>query len=262
MAFSSRLHDPALEHVTRAFQPPAPPLDPETGTIPVMPQGRTGTRQRKDPPFMDAIVKKTALGSAAEMLEPVQQPSREEAEEAVRTLLRWAGDDPRREGLIETPKRVVKAYEEWFRGYHEDPGKILGKRFEDVQGYDDMVMLTHIDVESHCEHHMAPILGTACVAYLPDRAVVGISKIAKVVEAFSKRLQTQETMTAQIADAINDAMAPRGVAVFVDAKHQCMTTRGVHHPHVSTITTTFTGEFKANSELRERFMRLCEQSKR
>ncbi|WP_429911690.1 GTP cyclohydrolase I FolE [Glycocaulis sp.] len=211
---------------------------------------------------MDAIVKKTDLGAAAEILEPVQRPSREEAEEAVRTLLRWAGDDPRREGLIETPKRVVKAYEEWFRGYHEDPGKILGKRFEDVQGYDDMVMLTHIDVESHCEHHMAPILGTACVAYLPDRAVVGISKIAKVVEAFSKRLQTQETMTAQIADAINDAMAPRGVAVFVDAKHQCMTTRGVHHPHVSTITTTFTGEFKANPELRERFMRLCEQSKR
>ncbi|MCC5982488.1 MAG: GTP cyclohydrolase I FolE [Oceanicaulis sp.] len=211
---------------------------------------------------MDAIVNKNTLGAAAEMLEPVQRPSREEAEEAVRTLLRWAGDDPRREGLIETPKRVVKAYEEWFRGYHEDPGKILGKRFEDVQGYDDMVMLTHIDVESHCEHHMAPILGTACVAYLPDRAVVGISKIAKVVEAFSKRLQTQETMTAQIADAINDAMAPRGVAVFVDAKHQCMTTRGVHHPHVSTITTTFTGEFKANPELRERFMRLCEQSKR
>jgi GTP cyclohydrolase I len=208
---------------------------------------------------MDAMTDKNTL---AVVSDEVTRPSREEAEDAVRTLLRWAGDNPSREGLIETPKRVVKAYEEWFRGYQEDPKEILGKRFEDVQGYDDMVMLTHIDVESHCEHHVAPIIGTACVAYLPDRAVVGISKIAKVVEAFSKRLQTQETMTAQIADAIEDAMNPRGVAIFVDAKHQCMTTRGVHHPNVSTITTTFTGEFKANPELRQRFMSLCEQSKR
>jgi GTP cyclohydrolase I len=208
---------------------------------------------------MDAMTDKNTL---AVVSDEVTRPTREEAEDAVRTLLRWAGDNPSREGLIETPKRVVKAYEEWFRGYQEDPKEILGKRFEDVQGYDDMVMLTHIDVESHCEHHVAPIIGTACVAYLPDRAVVGISKIAKVVEAFSKRLQTQETMTAQIADAIEDAMNPRGVAIFVDAKHQCMTTRGVHHPNVSTITTTFTGEFKANPELRQRFMSLCEQSKR
>ncbi len=208
---------------------------------------------------MDALTDKETLASVSE---DVKRPTREEAEEAVRTLLRWAGDNPNREGLIETPKRVAKAYEEWFRGYKEDPKDILGKRFEDVQGYDDMVMLTHIDVESHCEHHIAPIIGTACVAYLPDRAVVGISKIAKVVEAFSKRLQTQETMTAQIADAIEEAMNPRGVAIFVDAKHQCMTTRGVHHPNVSTITTTFTGEFKANPELRQRFMSLCEQSKR
>jgi len=208
---------------------------------------------------MDAMTDKSTL---AVVPDAAPRPSREEAEDAVRTLLRWAGDDPKREGLLETPKRVVKAYEEWFRGYDDDPKKILGKRFEDVQGYEDMVMLTHIDVESHCEHHMAPILGTACVAYLPDRAVVGISKIAKVVEAFSKRLQTQETMTAQIADAIEDAMNPRGVAIFVDAKHQCMTTRGVHHPNVSTITTSFTGEFKANPELRQRFMSLCEQSKR
>ena len=184
------------------------------------------------------------------------RPSRAEAEAAVRTLLRWAGDDPSREGLVETPKRVVKAYEEWFSGYDKNPIEILGKRFEDVEGYDDMVMLTDIDVESHCEHHIAPVLGTACVAYLPDRAVVGISKIAKVVEAFAKRLQTQETMTAQISDAIENAMKPRGVAVFVNAKHQCMTTRGVHHKHVATITTRFTGEFKANPELRERFMRL------
>ena len=209
---------------------------------------------------MDAMTDKETLANLPE--DAIVRPTREEAEEAVRTLLRWAGDDPRREGLLETPKRVVNAYNDWFRGYDEDPNKILGKRFEDVQGYDDMVMLTNIDVESHCEHHMAPILGTACVAYLPDRAVVGISKIAKVVEAFSKRLQTQETMTAQIADAIEDAMSPLGVAIFVDAKHQCMTTRGVHHPNVSTITTMFRGEFKANAELRQRFMNLCEQSKR
>lgn len=232
------------------------PLDPETGTS-LPPIGAAPVNERIR--VMDAVTDKKTLESVEEM---APKPSREEAEEAVRTLLRWAGDNPKREGLLETPKRVVKAYEEWFRGYGEDPTQILGKRFEDVQGYEDMVMLTHIDVESHCEHHMAPILGTACVAYLPDRAVVGISKIAKVVEAFSKRLQTQETMTAQIADAIEEAMSPRGVAIFVDAKHQCMTTRGVHHPNVSTITTSFTGEFKANPELRQRFMSLCEQSKR
>lgn len=207
---------------------------------------------------MDALTDKKTLDAAT--VSSVARPSREEAEDAVRVLLRWAGDDPKREGLLDTPKRVVKAYEEWFGGYAKDASAELGKVFEDVQGYDDMVMLTNMDVESHCEHHMAPILGTACVAYLPDRAVVGISKIAKVVEIFSKRLQTQETMTAQIADAIEEAMKPRGVAVFVDAKHQCMTTRGVHHPNVSTITTTFTGEFKANPELRERFMRLTEKS--
>jgi GTP cyclohydrolase I len=208
---------------------------------------------------MDALTSKTALAAAGQT--DIARPTREQAEEAVRTLIAWAGDDPRREGLIDTPKRVAKAYQEWFRGYALDPAKELGRVFEDVQGYDDMVMLTDIDVESHCEHHLAPILGKACVAYLPDKAVVGISKIAKVVEIFSKRLQTQETMTAQIADAINDAMRPRGVAVFVDAKHQCMTTRGVHHPNVSTITTTFTGEFRANPELRDRFMRLCEKSR-
>ena len=187
------------------------------------------------------------------------KPTREEAEEAVRTLISWAGDDPTREGLLDTPKRVVKAYQEWFSGYDADPAKELGKVFEDVQGYDDMVMLTNIDVESHCEHHLAPIMGVAHVAYLPRKAVVGISKIARVVEIFSKRMQTQETMTAQIADALTDAMDPRGVAVFVDAKHQCMTTRGVHHPNVSTITTTFTGEFKTDADLRDRFMRMVER---
>lgn len=188
------------------------------------------------------------------------RPSRHEAEEAVRTLIAWAGDDPAREGLLDTPKRVAKAWEEWFSGYGADPAAALGKTFEDVQGYDDMVMLTNIDVESHCEHHLAPIMGVAHVAYLPSSAVVGISKIARVVEIFCKRMQTQETMTAQIAKALMDAMHPRGVAILIDAKHQCMTTRGVHHPNVSTITSTFTGEFKTDANLRDRFMRLAEKA--
>jgi GTP cyclohydrolase I len=188
------------------------------------------------------------------------RPSRTEAEAAVRTLIAWAGDNPNREGLIDTPKRVVKAYEEWFSGYKANPAKELSRTFEDVQGYDDMVMLTNIDVESHCEHHLAPIMGVAHVAYLPRKNVVGISKIARVVEIFSKRMQTQETMTAQIADIIMEAMDARGVAVLIDAKHQCMTTRGVHHPNVSTITTTFAGEFKSDDELRGRFMQMVEKA--
>jgi GTP cyclohydrolase I len=192
---------------------------------------------------MDAVTPDAARIAAAINT----KPSREEAEAAVRTLISWAGDDPTREGLLDTPKRVVKAYEEWFSGYDADPLKALGKTFEDVQGYDDMVMLTNIDVESHCEHHLAPIMGVAHVAYLPSKAVVGISKIARVVEIFSKRMQTQ-------------AMEPRGVAVLVDAKHQCMTTRGVHHPNVSTITTTFTGEFRNDRDLKDRFMRLLERA--
>ncbi|MEE9381053.1 MAG: GTP cyclohydrolase I FolE [Hyphomonadaceae bacterium] len=191
--------------------------------------------------------------------EGVVRPSREEAEAAVRTLLAWAGDDPAREGLLDTPKRVVKAYEEWFGGYNEDPVKYLSRTFDDVQGYDDMVMLREIDVESHCEHHMAPFLGKAYVAYMPTQAVVGISKLARVVEIFSKRLQTQETMTAQICDAIAESLAPAGVAVMIDAVHQCMTTRGVHHPNVSTITTQFTGVFKTDKDMRDRFMRLTER---
>lgn len=204
---------------------------------------------------MDAVTPEAArLAGAAKT-----KPTREEAEEAVRTLISWAGDDPTREGLLDTPKRVVKAYQEWFSGYDADPAKELGKVFEDVQGYDDMVMLTNIDVESHCEHHLAPIMGVAHVAYLPRKAVVGISKIARVVEIFAKRMQTQETMTAQIADALTEAMDPLGVAVFVDAKHQCMTTRGVHHPNVSTITTSFTGAFKTDTDLRDRFMRMVER---
>lgn len=184
------------------------------------------------------------------------RPSEEEAIEAVRTLIRWAGDNPEREGLIDTPKRVINAYREWFRGYDMDPETELSRVFEDVSGYDDMVLLREIDVESHCEHHMAPFLGKAYVAYLPTDKVVGISKLVKVVEIFSKRLQTQETMTAQIVEAIDEALKPRGSAVMIDAIHQCMSTRGVHHPNVSTITTQFTGEFKTNPALQDRFLKL------
>ena len=189
-------------------------------------------------------------------VDPVRRPTEAEAREAVRTLLAWAGDDPNREGLIDTPKRVVKAYKEWFRGYEMDPAKELERTFEDVSGYDDMVILRDIDIESHCEHHIAPFLGKAYVAYLPTNKVVGISKLVKVVEVFSKRLQTQETMTAQIAEAIESALKPRGTAIYIDAKHQCMTTRGVHHPNVSTITTHFTGEFKSNLVMQDRFLRM------
>jgi GTP cyclohydrolase IA len=190
-----------------------------------------------------------------------KKPSREEAEAAVRTLLSWAGDDPTREGLLDTPRRVTDAFDEWFSGYEADPHKELERVFEDVSGYDDIVMLRDINVESHCEHHMAPFIGKAHVAYMPKDRVVGISKIARVVEIFAKRLQTQETMTAQIADTIASALKPRGVAVYIDAVHECMTTRGVHHPNVSTITTRFTGAFRDSAELRERFLRLAQGSR-
>lgn len=202
---------------------------------------------------MDAVIK----GKAKTEAEPFKRPSRDEAEDAVRTLIAWAGDNPNREGLLDTPQRVVDAYEEWFGGYREDPLTYLSKTFEDVQGYDDIVMLRDIQVESHCEHHMAPFLGSACVAYMPTDAVVGISKLARVVEIYAKRLQTQETMTSQILHAICDTLKPKGCAVLIDAKHECMTTRGVHHPNVSTITTQFTGVFKTDQELRERFLRLA-----
>jgi GTP cyclohydrolase I len=192
-------------------------------------------------------------------LEPVKKPTREQAMEAVRTLIAWAGDDPRREGLLDTPKRVVEAFDEWFQGYHANPGSELSRVFEDVQGYDEMVMLRDIEVESHCEHHMAPFLGKAYVAYLPRNKVVGISKIARVVEIFSKRLQTQETLTQQIADTLTESLDPAGVAVLIDAEHQCMTTRGVHHRHVSTITTQFTGAFKDDIGLQDRFLRLTQR---
>ncbi|KQS54331.1 GTP cyclohydrolase [Brevundimonas sp. Leaf363] len=187
----------------------------------------------------------------------VQRPSREAAMEAVRTLIAWAGDDPSRAGLIDTPKRVVDAYGDWFQGYDADPAKELSRTFEDVQGYDDMVLLRDIEVESHCEHHMAPFLGKAYVAYIPGEKVVGISKIARVVEIFARRLQNQETLTQDVADAIESQLAPLGVAVMIDAEHQCMTTRGVHHRHVSTITTRFTGAFKSDPALMDRFLKLA-----
>jgi GTP cyclohydrolase I len=186
-----------------------------------------------------------------------KRPSREAAMEAVRTLIAWAGDDPEREGLRDTPQRVVDAYREWFGGYDECPADELKRVFEDVGGYDDIVMLKNIDVESHCEHHMAPFLGKAFVAYLPVDNVVGISKIARVVEIFAKRLQTQETMTAQIAESLEQSLKPRGVAVLIDAEHQCMSTRGVHHKDVTTVTTQFTGAFKDDPELRNRFLKLA-----
>ena len=185
------------------------------------------------------------------------RPSREEALKAVRTLLAWVGDNPDRPGLIDTPKRVVDAYGEWFDGYDADVEKELSRTFEDVQGYDDMVLLRDIEVESHCEHHMAPFLGKAYVAYIPNEKVVGISKLARVVEIFSRRLQTQETLTQLIAEAIESHLQPAGVAILIDAEHQCMTTRGVHHRHVSTITTRFTGAFKSDAALKDRFLKLA-----
>ena len=192
--------------------------------------------------------------SIASQLETAEhRPSREDAEKAVELLLRWAGDNPSREGLVDTPARVVRAYEEFFSGYQEDPEDMLARTFEEVEGYDDMVMLRGIDLQSHCEHHMVPILGQAHIAYLPDRRVVGISKLARVLDSFGRRLQTQETMTAQVANAIQNALKPKGVAILVDAQHQCMTTRGVKKPSVSMVTTRFTGQFKDNTELRDRF---------
>ena len=180
--------------------------------------------------------------------------SREDAEKAVETLIKWAGDDPNREGLKETPKRVVKAYEEFFSGYKESPEDFLSKTFEDVHGYEDLVMLKDITFHSHCEHHMVPIIGNVHLAYIPVKKVVGISKLARTVDLFAKRLQTQETMTQQIANCIEKSLKPNGVAVYIEAFHQCMTTRGVSKPNVSTITSCFLGEFKSNKAMEQRFI--------
>ena len=183
-----------------------------------------------------------------------ERPTREDAEEAVRTLIRWAGDDPSREGLEDTPGRVIRSYGEFFAGYSEDASEMLSRVFEEVDGYDDMVLLRDIRLESYCEHHMVPILGTAHIGYFPDRRVVGISKLARVVDIFAKRLQTQETMTAQIASTIQESLKPKGVAILIDAAHQCMTTRGVHKPGVSMVTTRFTGCFSESADLQNRFL--------
>lgn len=202
-----------------------------------------------------------SIQNKVETVEAVVKPTREEAEEAVRTLICWTGDNPDREGLIETPKRVVKAYEEFFEGYHMDPEEVLTKTFEEVQGYDDAVIVRNIRVESHCEHHIVPILGVAHVGYIPNNRVVGISKLARVIEIFGKRLQTQETMTAQIADTIQKVLQPKGVAVVVDASHQCMTTRGIHKTESSTITSRMLGAFRDNPETRSEFMNLINSPK-
>lgn len=187
--------------------------------------------------------------------------SRQEAEDAVRVLLRWAGDDPDREGLLDTPDRLTRAFEEYFAGYAEEPDVFLARTFEETDGYDEMVVLRDITFESHCEHHLAPILGKAHVAYMPDQRVVGISKLARVVEIFAKRLQIQEKMTAQIANAIAHALEPKGVAVIVQAQHQCMTCRGIHKPGVDMMTSYMTGLFREDSRTRSEFLALVGGSK-
>ena len=188
-----------------------------------------------------------------------KKPTREEAEAAVRTMLAWTGDNPDREGLVETPKRVVRAYEQFFAGYEMDPKEVLSKVFEEVEGYDEMVIVKDIRVESHCEHHIVPILGIAHVAYMPNKRVVGISKLARLVDVYAKRLQIQETLTSQIAETIQRVLDPLGVAVIIDASHQCMTTRGVHKPESSTVTKKMIGIFKHDQNLRSEFMELINQ---
>lgn len=190
----------------------------------------------------------------------VDRPSREEAEAAVRTLIRWAGDDPDREGLLDTPGRVVRAYEEFFKGYDMVARDYLEKTFEETDGYDEIVLLKDIRLESHCEHHMVPFIGRAHVAYLPNRRVVGISKLARVVEAFGKRLQIQEKLTAQIANTIDEVLEPRGVAVIVEAAHQCMTMRGVHKPGVNLVTSRMLGAFRDDPSTRREFLAMVGQS--
>jgi GTP cyclohydrolase I len=196
-------------------------------------------------PMPDAKNKSVAVAS---------RPSREKAEAAIRTLLKWAGDDPAREGLRETPERVARAFEDWFSGYNEDPEEFLRRTFEEVEGYDDMVVLKDIRFESHCEHHLAPIIGKVHIGYLPKNKVVGISKLARVVDTFARRLQVQETMNAQIANCIQRVLEPKGVAVVIEATHQCMTTRGVHKPGVTMVTSSMSGEFRKNPLTRREFL--------
>ena len=186
------------------------------------------------------------------------KPTREQAEAAVRTLLSWAGDDPRREGLLDTPKRVVDAYSDWFSGYGDDPRAYLERTFEEVAGYDELIVLRDIEFESHCEHHMAPIIGKAHIGYLPNGKVVGISKLARVVETYARRFQVQEKLTAQISDTINEVLQPRGVGVVIEGAHECMTTRGVHKRGVSMITSKMLGTFREDARTRAEFLRFID----
>jgi GTP cyclohydrolase IA len=194
------------------------------------------------------------------MTSDANRPSREEAEEAVRTLLRWVGENPEREGLLSTPGRVVRAYEDWCSGYRDDPMEFLRRTFSEVDGYDEMIVLRDIDFESHCEHHLAPIIGKAHVGYLPDRKVVGISKLVRVVEAFARRLQVQEKMTAEIANCIHDVLKPKGVGVIIEASHQCMTTRGVRKHGVAMITSRLLGTFRSDPRTRAEFLNIIGRS--
>jgi GTP cyclohydrolase I len=189
---------------------------------------------------------------------PSSEVTQAQAEDAVRILLRWAGEDPQREGLLDTPKRVAKAYRDWFSGYQVDPREYLARTFEEVAGYDEMIVLRDIEYESHCEHHMAPIIGKVHVGYLPDGKVVGISKLARVVDAYARRFQVQEKMTAQIAQCIQDVLQPRGVAVVVEGAHECMTTRGVHKRGVSMVTSKMLGQFREDARTRTEFLRFME----
>jgi len=211
---------------------------------PAKPERTTGPRAR--------LVKKNGGVTPA-------KPSREEVESAVRTLIRWAGDDPTREGLAGTPARVARAFEEFFGGYDEDPIEVLQRTFEEAGGYDEMVVLRDMRFESHCEHHMAPIIGRAHIAYLPNKRVVGISKLARVLDIYSKRLQIQEKMTAQIANTIDEVLQPKGVAVVIDAAHQCMTTRGVHKPGMSMVTSRMLGLFRTDARTRREFLAIIGQ---
>ncbi len=205
---------------------------------------------------MDAILKSLEKTGARKILPRSERPTQAEAEKAVETLLRWIGEDVNREGLLDTPSRVAKAYTEMFSGYDEDPKEVLGRTFEEVGGYDDMVLVKDITFHSHCEHHMVPIIGKAHVAYLPDGKVLGLSKIARTVEIFARRLQTQENMTAQIAHAIDDALTPRGVAVMIEAEHMCMAMRGIRKQGSTTTTTCFTGQFRNEPAEQVNFMTL------
>ena len=187
--------------------------------------------------------------------------TQEEAEQAIKILIEYIGEDPNREGLMETPKRVIKSFNEFYAGYNQDPKKLLEKTFEDIEGYDDIVILKNINFESHCEHHMVPIIGRATIGYYPNKRVVGISKLARVLDVFAKRLQTQETMTAQIADTIDTVLQPKGVADVIDANHQCMSTRGVHKTESSTITSRMLGTFRSDNKAREEFISLIHSPK-